>query len=679
MPADAGEVDGEAQEVGAARERRERPGEGQGEVELVRRLLVVGQQDDGVLEGQQDPGVDVEREMQVERPAAPLLGVQVDLPDLAQRVRLDEVPLVVHVEPVVDGMVFQVGDVAGDVDGSHSVRSLMGADRTSGRRADRRASLYGERVDDARLLEVLDEAVVAVRAALDDLEDWGPTGTTPGAVPPRRGGRRRRAADPARGGPGRAVGGVGALGRRALGLARRHRPDRRVDECAPGRAVLFDEHLRARRRGASRRARGQPGDGTRYAAARGGGAERDGRAIAPSGCDGPGWRHRRHLGLPGPPPRLGAVPGARCGVARVLRRRRGRARRLPDGGAEHALRLGLPGRPADLPGGRRDRGRARGPGPRSCATTPAGGPSWPRPRNSPGNSGKRRPCDQHRHRAPTTTRSLARKTWRTLEPLHGMIYFVPEAAEAYARLGITGRTGYFASRAAPMGAVGAEVVIATFFNFNPELVRHAIPAAWDLAHARAARRGALRRGRRGLPAHPGRRGRRVRRHGPRGRAGPHRGRRRVHAHRGPPARRRARGARLARRTAPRPLARPVDPARVPRRRPHRPTGRARAVGARVARDPRRRRRRPRRRSSSPPGPGASRTGARRQDGLRQRGWLEQGDELRFTATGAQRRQQIEDGTDALAAAPYAALGDERCAELRALVRPWSKAFAEHLR
>jgi hypothetical protein len=41
---------------------------------------------------------------------------------------------------------------------------------------------------------------------------------------------------------------------------------------------------------------------------------------------------------------------------------------------------------------------------------------------------------------------LAHKTWRTLEPLHGMIYFVPEAAEAYARLGITGRAGYFAPR-----------------------------------------------------------------------------------------------------------------------------------------------------------------------------------------------------------------------------------------
>ena len=93
---------------------------------LVGWLLVLGEEHDGVLEGKQDAGVDVEGEMQVERPAATLLGVQVDLPDLAQGVGLDEVPLVVHVEPVVDGMVLQVGDVAGDVYGSHNWGSLMG-------------------------------------------------------------------------------------------------------------------------------------------------------------------------------------------------------------------------------------------------------------------------------------------------------------------------------------------------------------------------------------------------------------------------------------------------------------------------------------------------------------------------------------------------------------------------
>jgi hypothetical protein len=77
--------------------------------------------------------------------------------------------------------------------------------------------------------------------------------------------------------------------------------------------------------------------------------------------------------------------------------------------------------------------------------------------------------------------TLARKMWRTLEPYHGLIYFTPRATDAYAALGITGQAGYFASRAAALGAVPAEVVIATFYNFNPDVVRAAIPAAWEAA------------------------------------------------------------------------------------------------------------------------------------------------------------------------------------------------------
>ena len=78
--------------------------------------------------------------------------------------------------------------------------------------------------------------------------------------------------------------------------------------------------------------------------------------------------------------------------------------------------------------------------------------------------------------------SLSRKMWRTLEPVHGMIYFAPEAATAYAAAGLDdARAGYFASRAAPMGAVPAEVVVATFFNFNPALVGRAVPRCWSLA------------------------------------------------------------------------------------------------------------------------------------------------------------------------------------------------------
>jgi hypothetical protein len=77
---------------------------------------------------------------------------------------------------------------------------------------------------------------------------------------------------------------------------------------------------------------------------------------------------------------------------------------------------------------------------------------------------------------------VARKMHRTLEPFHGMIYFSPEAAREYRELGSErDRSGYFASRAAPMGAVRAEVVTATFFNFNPDLVNESMAGVWEVA------------------------------------------------------------------------------------------------------------------------------------------------------------------------------------------------------
>src|SRR2546423_14490091 len=75
--------------------------------------------------------------------------------------------------------------------------------------------------------------------------------------------------------------------------------------------------------------------------------------------------------------------------------------------------------------------------------------------------------------------SSARTAWRVFEPYHAMIYFAPEAREAYAAAGLKGFwMGYFASRAAPLGAVPASVVTATFFNFHPRMVTRAIPDAW---------------------------------------------------------------------------------------------------------------------------------------------------------------------------------------------------------
>jgi hypothetical protein len=75
---------------------------------------------------------------------------------------------------------------------------------------------------------------------------------------------------------------------------------------------------------------------------------------------------------------------------------------------------------------------------------------------------------------------LARQSWRRLEPVHGMIYFVPEATERYTALGLDFHAGYFASRGAAFGTASAELVIATFYNFCPTVVRQALPAAWKV-------------------------------------------------------------------------------------------------------------------------------------------------------------------------------------------------------
>ncbi|MGP3998794.1 SCO6745 family protein [Streptomyces sp. 8N706] len=75
----------------------------------------------------------------------------------------------------------------------------------------------------------------------------------------------------------------------------------------------------------------------------------------------------------------------------------------------------------------------------------------------------------------------ARSAWRRLEPVHAMIYFVPEGRRRYADLGLSGRAGYFASRSAAFGRASAELVISTFYNFNPDFVRKAVDGAWDAA------------------------------------------------------------------------------------------------------------------------------------------------------------------------------------------------------
>jgi myo-inositol-1(or 4)-monophosphatase len=166
-------------------------------------------------------------------------------------------------------------------------------------------------VDDVRLLQVLDDAVTAVRAALDTLEDWGPTGTRPGQY------RLDLAADgaalPVLHGAGlkvlseeSGVTGDGPSGLLAVidpvdGSTNAHRgvPFYATSICvldAAGPLVGLVVNLST---------------GVRYAAARGGGAERDGGKVVPSGCEDlrsaivgisgfpgfhPGWAQYRALG-----------------------------------------------------------------------------------------------------------------------------------------------------------------------------------------------------------------------------------------------------------------------------------------------------------------------------------------------------------------------------------------------
>jgi hypothetical protein len=81
--------------------------------------------------------------------------------------------------------------------------------------------------------------------------------------------------------------------------------------------------------------------------------------------------------------------------------------------------------------------------------------------------------------------AAVRDVHMTINFVHRLVYFVPEAGEEYGALGVTGRGAYFASRAAPLGAVPDEVVIATFYNFSPRAVHTAMPGMWDAASPEA--------------------------------------------------------------------------------------------------------------------------------------------------------------------------------------------------
>ncbi|MFC0052578.1 SCO6745 family protein [Streptomyces actinomycinicus] len=77
---------------------------------------------------------------------------------------------------------------------------------------------------------------------------------------------------------------------------------------------------------------------------------------------------------------------------------------------------------------------------------------------------------------------MARTLWERYEPVHDLVYFAPEAHRAADGLGMRGFwMGYFALRAAPLGAADPSVVTSCFYVFHPARVARALPDAWGYA------------------------------------------------------------------------------------------------------------------------------------------------------------------------------------------------------
>jgi hypothetical protein len=234
--------------------------------------------------------------------------------------------------------------------------------------------------------------------------------------------------------------------------------------------------------------------------------------------------------------------------------------------------------------------------------------------------------------------------------------------------------GYFASRAAAMGPVPADVVIATFFNFNPELIRGVIPDAWALASLDAILAARLRAADISLRQAWGE-----------GIAGPEV----------------AEAAELARTAAlaavQSPQGRPLFAAHAELPWPGEPhlalwhaqtllreyrgdghvalltTAGLTPVEALVTHA-----------AAGPVTDQALRASRAWGDedwaagvaSVRARGWLAEGDKLDLSEAGRAFRQELEDRTDELAVAAWAALGEAGCARLAELARPLSQAVID---
>ncbi|MGP3949801.1 SCO6745 family protein [Streptomyces sp. 7N604] len=77
---------------------------------------------------------------------------------------------------------------------------------------------------------------------------------------------------------------------------------------------------------------------------------------------------------------------------------------------------------------------------------------------------------------------VARALRDVLEPYHAVVILAPRAQQAFHDLGLTDPwSGYFAGRAAPLGAVPPSVVDAVFYHFNPAMIERNTASLWAAA------------------------------------------------------------------------------------------------------------------------------------------------------------------------------------------------------
>jgi hypothetical protein len=78
-------------------------------------------------------------------------------------------------------------------------------------------------------------------------------------------------------------------------------------------------------------------------------------------------------------------------------------------------------------------------------------------------------------------KEVSRRLRDLCEPIAGSVYFLPEAHAAYSELGLPGfAEGYFPSRGACLGRPSAEVIVAAFGVFNPDIVHPAMEKGWSV-------------------------------------------------------------------------------------------------------------------------------------------------------------------------------------------------------